>query len=553
MHEEATRVALAPCQLKPARYFAASFAGEHVAGTEFVIGALFVSWGVGALDVIIGLAVGNLLAVLSWVLICAPIAAETRMTLYAYLEKICGPRFMTLYSLVNGILFCVLAGAMITVSASAMRIPFDIPPQVNWYPTSIGFVLVALGVGAVVTVAAARGFEVVARFAEISAPWLVAMFFVGAIAVMPVLMEAAAIAALDGFSGFLGLAEQQIWIERGGDMGIWHVVAIAWGANLAFHGALGDMTILRFARKASYGWFSVLGMFIGHFGAWLAAGVMGAASALLLQTELTALDAGEVAYQSLGIVGIWAVILAGWTTSNPTIYRAGLAFQSIMPSCSRVRMTWIVGAATTVIACFPFVFTGLLDFLGLMALVMAPTGGIIIAEHYLLQRLGMVPYWSEARGDGINPAAPGAWVIGLAVAAAFHFGGSVHVLFLFVPAWIAGLAAYLALARMLGARDADPAIFETFAREAAARREAERRYLAARQGEGTPGPARWRARIAMLVCGAAIALSFALAVSAYQARALETYLAGLPYATALYFASIAAFLLWQRTRTRADA
>jgi len=34
-------------RLKTGRHLAAVFAGEHVAGTEFVIGALFISWGVG--------------------------------------------------------------------------------------------------------------------------------------------------------------------------------------------------------------------------------------------------------------------------------------------------------------------------------------------------------------------------------------------------------------------------------------------------------------------------------------------------------------------------
>ena len=32
-----------------------------------------------------------------------------------------------------------------------------------------------------------------------------------------------------------------------------------------------------------------------------------------------------VAYQALGLSGILAVIIAGWATSNPTLYRAGLA------------------------------------------------------------------------------------------------------------------------------------------------------------------------------------------------------------------------------------
>ena len=72
-------------------YFAGSFAGEHVAATEFVIGALFVIWGATAFDVVVGLLLGNALAVLSWALICAPIAIKTRLTLYWYLRRIAGP------------------------------------------------------------------------------------------------------------------------------------------------------------------------------------------------------------------------------------------------------------------------------------------------------------------------------------------------------------------------------------------------------------------------------------------------------------------------------
>ena len=59
-------------------------------------------------------------------------------------------------------------------------------------------------------------------------------------------------------------------------------------------------------------------MFIGHFAAWIAAGIMGAGAAYILKTPLTELDAGGVAYQALGAVGILAVVIAGWTTSNPT-------------------------------------------------------------------------------------------------------------------------------------------------------------------------------------------------------------------------------------------
>jgi hypothetical protein len=108
-------------------YFAGSFTGEHIAATEFVIGVLFVNWGANVKDVFVGLALGNLLAVLTWTFVCAPIAVDTRLTLYWYLRRIGGPILMVIYNILNALLFCILAGCMITVSASAVRIPFKIP------------------------------------------------------------------------------------------------------------------------------------------------------------------------------------------------------------------------------------------------------------------------------------------------------------------------------------------------------------------------------------------------------------------------------------------
>ena len=95
---EFDRQPVTPDKLLGGSYFAGSYAGEHVAATEFVIGAMFVNWGVAINDVIFGLAIGNLLAVLSWALGCAPIATQTRLTLYWYLRKIGGPVFTVIYT-----------------------------------------------------------------------------------------------------------------------------------------------------------------------------------------------------------------------------------------------------------------------------------------------------------------------------------------------------------------------------------------------------------------------------------------------------------------------
>jgi len=126
--------------------FAAMFAGEHVAGTEFVIGAMFVLHGVSATDLIFGLLLGNLLAVASWTLICAPIGVKVRLTLYWYLRDIGGPGVTFVYNVLNAFLYCILAGAMIAVAATAIGLAFgvDTPALDAKLPTGVGWVAITL-------------------------------------------------------------------------------------------------------------------------------------------------------------------------------------------------------------------------------------------------------------------------------------------------------------------------------------------------------------------------------------------------------------------------
>lgn len=466
-------------KLEPARHFAASYAGEHVAGTEFVIGALFVTLGVSTYDVIIGLAVGNLMAVLMWGLVCAPIAVRTRLTLYAYLEKIAGPGIVKIYSVVNGVLFCIIAGAMITVSASAIRIPFGIPPQVTWYPSSFSFVIVAVVVGIVISYVAVAGFKKVAQFAEICAPWMILMFLLGAIAVMPMLIGATdGITSINSFADFAKIGDMHIWVEQDNGIGFWHVAAFAWICNLPMHGAMSDMTILRYAKKSSYGYFSALGMFLGHYMAWICAGVMGAAAALMLNSSITQLDAGEVAYQALGWAGILAVVIAGWTTSNPTIYRAGLAFQSLNPKWNRVTVTVVVAFFTTIIACFPFAFSQMLDLLGIMGLAIAPIGAIIFTEHWLMNKFGLTQYWSHFSGNYLNKPALFAWFGSLLLATSLNVFADIHIFFLLIPTWVTATVLYVTFAYVMGGRTAYPEQTAQEAKAFAARQAHEQEFLA---------------------------------------------------------------------------
>jgi len=437
------------------RHFLGTYSGEHVAGTEFVIGAAFVAWGASTYDILMGLLVGNLLAVLTWTFITAPIAVQSRLTVYEYLRNIAGPGFNKIYNVVNAVLFCALGGSMITVSASAVRILFDVPAQTNWYPTSMSFVLVALAVGAIVVAVAVLGFKKCAQFATVCSPWLLVMFVTGGMVTLPALSFFGEGSAFTGFSQFLDLADKYIWTGSTPDgspsLTFWQIAAFAWVCNLAMHGSLGDMALLRFAKRSSYGLFSAFGMFFGHYIAWICAGIMGAGAMLMLKTGMGNLDAGGIAYSALGAAGIVAVIIAGWTTSNPTIYRAGLAIQSIFPNHSRAYITTIVGIVTAIVACFPFVFTKLLDFVGYMGLLLAPVGAIVIAEHWIFPKLGLTQQWSSYQGNSLNKAAALTWLIGVIFAVVMEQSGTLHLFFLFVPTYVLSTVVYIRLAKSMGA------------------------------------------------------------------------------------------------------
>ncbi len=449
-------------KLQGGRHFAGLFAGEHVAGTEFVIGALFVSKGAHTCDVILGLIFGNLLAVLSWALICAPISIQTRLTLYWYLRKIGGPVTMIIYNILNAIMFCILAGSMITVAASAIRIPFGIPAQVGWFPTDIRFVLVVLAVGVVVVALAILGFKKLAQFSEICSPWMFLMFIAGALVLMPrVIQGTPGIDSIGSFFEFWKVADKTIWpgpqAGQTDSLGFLHIVFFAWICNLAMHVGLSDMAILRYAKSASYGFYSAFGMYLGHYLAWICAGIMGAGAAMILKTPLTELDSGSVAYTALGAMGAVAVVIAGWTTSNPTIYRAGLALQVVTPNWPRWFVTLIAGAITTIVACSPFVFTKLLDFVGIYGLLLVPIGAIVFVEHWIFPKIGLTRYWVWRKGLMVSWPALIAWLgtVALAVYATF-FAGWIHLFFLVIPVWIVTAVVYTVLACFFGAREKLP-------------------------------------------------------------------------------------------------
>ena len=330
-----------------------------------MIGPLFVPWGVGAWDLITGLLFGNFLAVLSWRFVTATVATGTRETLYFKLEQICGRKLAVLYNVANGVLFFFLAGSMITVSSTAIGVPFpsmEMPTFADLYPTGmVAWTIAGIATGLVITLVTVRGYAFVAQMSNVAAPWMLLNFVACGIVTLGKLNTTDDIALQEPTPG----TEQKI--------GFGGIVFFSWFCNAAMHIGMADMAVLRFAQKPSSGWAAAAGMYLGHYVAWICA-------ALLLVYWVRARGAdpiegvapGPMVFDAVGWAGIIGVIIAGWTTANPTIYRAGLAFQGAVKKLTRPQATILAGLVSTAAGIFPAFAMNLLGFVGIYGTILAP-------------------------------------------------------------------------------------------------------------------------------------------------------------------------------------
>ncbi len=245
------------------------YAGEHAAGTEFMIGPLFLGAGASLQNLILGLLLGNILAVLTWRFLVTPIAMSKRMTLYYQLERIAGGSMVKLYNVVNGVLFCFLAGAMVTVSATAVAVVVDIGYKSQ--ATSSGWEMLRSRCwwswwAAIMAIVAAAGYEMVARVANIAAPWMIAIFAACGFVSLAQMQISSYSSLTEAWNGAIAFVR-----DHGGDQQFpfWQIVVFAWLCNGAMHFGMADLSIFRFARNKSSGWAPAIGMFLGHYMAWI--------------------------------------------------------------------------------------------------------------------------------------------------------------------------------------------------------------------------------------------------------------------------------------------
>lgn len=397
--------------------FIGMFSGEHVAGTEFVLGFLLFQHGVSGHDLIWGLLIGNILAVLSWAFFCAPVGVKTRLTIYWLIRKVCGPYITIIYSALFAIVLCLLAGAMVYVAVTAIAIPFGV--ENPHYPVdvlpSLPWILIAIVVGSVISLIAVLGFEKMAHFAKVCAPWMALIFMACAIAVLPQ-ME------IHSVSDFWQKAPKEIFrgvpMEGFSKYTIWHVIGLAWLCNAPQHIGMSDITVFRFAKNWKLGFASAFGMFIGHFGAWIASYIMVAVFYSL--TGKSNLQPGEVAYFAAGLSGAICVVVAGWTTANPTLYRVGLALQVLTPNWKRWKITFVAGFFMIIAACIPAVVHNLDRIVAYNGIVFVPLGAFIFVDLWLFPKLKMETYFAANKRLLISWPSLVSWLLSFLICFLFY-------------------------------------------------------------------------------------------------------------------------------------
>ena len=152
--------------------------------------------------------------------------------------------------------------------------------------------------------------------------------------------------------------------------------------------------------------------------------------------------------EALGWTGIICVVIAGWTTANPTIYRAGLAFQGVMPGRSRKAMTLVAGAVATIAGAFPNLSAQLLGFVGTYGTILGPMGAVIFVDYYLMKKLGLRDDYAERVGSSVNIAVLISWLLPVLVGLYLIFAKGIFAAYAVIPTWLACGVIYLALSKL---------------------------------------------------------------------------------------------------------
>ncbi|ETT86747.1 cytosine permease [Viridibacillus sp. FSL R5-0477] len=115
----------------------------------------------------------------------------------------------------------------------------------------------------------------------------------------------------------------------------------------------------------------------------------------------------------MAIPGILVLTLAQWTTNTSNLYSSSLGFSIVFPKISKKLLTIILGLIATSLAVLG-IFEQFISFLNILAVVIAPIGGIYISEFFIV-KTEFNRYKNQLEEQTIVVRSNIAWIIGMVV------------------------------------------------------------------------------------------------------------------------------------------
>ncbi|PLR95744.1 cytosine permease [Bacillus sp. T33-2] len=115
----------------------------------------------------------------------------------------------------------------------------------------------------------------------------------------------------------------------------------------------------------------------------------------------------------LAIPGVLVLTLAQWTTNTSNLYSSSLGFSLIFTKISKEALTLILGVISTALAVLG-IYDQFISFLNILAIVIAPIGGIYVAEYFLV-KTEFQRYYNHVEEKALVARSIIAWLVGMLI------------------------------------------------------------------------------------------------------------------------------------------
>ncbi|MGL5348023.1 MAG: cytosine permease [Peptostreptococcaceae bacterium] len=149
----------------------------------------------------------------------------------------------------------------------------------------------------------------------------------------------------------------------------------------------------------------------------------------------------------LAIPGMVVLTLAQWTTNSSNIYSSSLSIALVLKNMKHKTLTIALGLIGTALAVLG-IYEGFIGFLNLLSIVVAPVGGVYVAEYYIVKKaFENIEDYSETKPVVARSII--AWIVGIIVTALSTYGFITLTTIAPLDGFIVGLLSQVVIGKIL--------------------------------------------------------------------------------------------------------